>query len=550
MRALLSTAFYESLITLRLNESAGWTAALLASALAAFLGRRGMLLALGTAGLASATLSVARFTDVYLPLASVATGAALAALPLVARHAGGAAGLLAGLAIDGAILAAADSHDLTLVLWGALVAIAIALGALKLASGLAPAPPARGGLVRGAAFGALLALEIAFLASPFAAARWLGIPVWLATLAGLGGLALGAMIAPRWPVWVLGALGLIDVALMLTPVRALSLALLQIAIGAAGARLGLGVGARGGSIAFAATLAPLLFVLLYFRSPLGISEWGAIVPLLAVLALAPALRFPRAHRHRSRATALALVVLTIVAAIPTPLADAREGREITLVTWNVHQGFGNRGALDPDIYVVALRDLDPDVVLLQESDTARLSSGGLDIVRYLADALGMRAAYGRGGPAILSRLPFQEGIEMRDAEWMFEAAVEIDGTTLWLQSVHFGRDQASRLAQANAVASAEGAPRILAGDFNFFAGLAGNPPHDIIDARYDDAWVEAGRARDDPNGYTFTTGDPRRRIDIIWLDGVEVISIDRVFDDRTRMGSDHIPVVARLRVPT
>lgn len=548
MRAFLSTLFYESLATLRLNGTAAWTLVLLAPALAP-LARRHPRAWLAAGGLASAALGFARFTEWYVPVAALAAGALLAALP--SRLAGAA---LAGVALDAALLVLGHGHDLTLGIVGSLGAlVAAGLLAQEGAAWHEPAARTRWSWLAGVGFAALLAVEWAFLASPFAAARWAGLPAWGAASASLVGLLFGATRLRRggaW-VWIPGVVGLLDVALVDSPLVAVSLALAQAALGAAGARMVPHLATRGATLAMAATLAPTMFMLLFFPTPRGVSEWGFLAPLLALLALAvglPRAAPPRQPRVPSAlAAALVLALLLVPAVAPAPLDEPPAGRELTVVTWNVHQGFGNRGALDPALYADVLARLDADVVLLQESDTARLSSGGLDIVAYLADALGMQAAYGRVGPAILSRHPFVEPASEVPL-WSLESAIKVDGERVAVRSVHFGRNDAERERQAETLVAMPPGPTLIAGDFNLFGGLA-DGPYATLTGRYQDAWTAAGHGRDDPEGFTFRVPpEPRRRIDIVFVEGFEVLSAERIRDADTMAGSDHLPVVARLRL--
>lgn len=565
LRALLSTLFYQSLATLRLNESAWWMLVLLAPALATLLTKRAHVGAVLVAGVATSALPFARFTPAYLPLAALASAVGLGALVRSAAL----PGALAGLALDGALLVLGHSREPS----GAFLPAALALAALALVWRVEEAALRPRGWAAGAAAGALLAVELAFLASPYSAARWAGIPAWGAAAASGLGLILGATRlrhAGRW-IWVVGALGLVDLALARSPFVALSLALVQTALGVAAARLAPSLSARGGSIAFALVFAALTFVLLFFRSPLGVSEWGALVPLLALQAVAPAAFAPRAERVAKRLGAIpsaALLALVAVSGALVPAMAEPSGEEIRVVSWNVHQAFGNRGALDPEIYAEVLRGLAPDVVLLQESDTARLSSGGLDIVKYLAEELGMRGAYGRSGAAVLSRFPLADAPRPEEAYWSFEVALDVNGTELWVHSVHLARGRFfdDRVQQIGALLEEE--PRghhIVAGDLNMCAtgscfgvtiGRNGtpigpaelNPLYEDLTARYEDAWVAAGNALVDPAGNTHSARNPSRRIDHILAEGIEVIEVRPVLDERTRLGSDHLPVFARLRL--
>lgn len=568
LRALLSTLFYESLATLRLNESAFWILVLLAPALAPFLGRRAQLLAVALAGLATSALALTRFTGWYVPLAALASAAGLLALARAAAF----AGALAGLALDGALLVLGHSVEPSTLL----LPLAAAAAAAALAWRLPLPTEARPGWLGGGALAALLAVELAFLASPYAASRWVGAPAWLAAAASGLGLVVGAARLRRaggW-LWAVGALALADVALLRSPLAWLSLGLVQAALGAAGARLAPSLATVRGAGAFAVVFAGLAFVLLYFRDPLGLREWGGVVPLLALLAAAPAARAARPHparapaaRRRGGAVAAAalLVATAVAAATPAPIAQPR-GDEIVLVSWNVHQAFGNRGALDPWIYADVLRSVQPDIVVLQESDTARLSSGGVDIVRFLAHELDMHAAYGRAGPAVLSRFPFADEPRPPEEDWTFEAALDVRGETLWVHGVHLarGRFPEERERQVEALVSeAPRGPHVVAGDLNMCpttncrgfgnAQPSGNSsePHPLFGrllTRYEDAWVAAGNHVDDPAGFTHSALRPVRRIDHILVEEVEVLEVRVLLDERTRAASDHLPVLARIRL--
>lgn len=565
LRALLSTSFYESLATLRLNTTALWTLALLAPVLSPILPTRALRPTLALAAVTAALVPVARFTPRYLPLAALASALALVALGLAARYVGALAGAVCGLAVDGALLLVGHSVE---PVDGTAAAGALALigtAALVASWKLAPEASARGGALAGIAIGAFLSVEIAFLANPFALARWAGLPAWGAALGSLGGLAIGATVlrqAPLW-VWIAGALGLADLAFLRSPVAGLSAALLQVALGAAAARLAGRATGRLAPVGLAASFAPAMFLLVFFRSPLGAGEWSGIVPLLALVAMIPGIAAGRAGvrlRAGGGATTAALAVLILVAASPTPLPEPSESEVLTLVSWNVHQGFGNRRALDPALYADVLRSLAPDVVVLQESDTARVSSGGLDIVRYLADALGMRAAYGRSGVAVLSRFPFAEvdaTHATRERDWFFEAALDVDKTTLWIHGTHLARSRDERAAQTQellAAAELRAGPRILAGDFNScptptcFSSRPSEPVYDTLTQRYADAWVSAGHAREDPAGNTHPAWAPARRIDLVLVEDVEVVDAGPMLDERTRLGSDHLPNIVRIRL--
>jgi len=61
---------------------------------------------------------------------------------------------------------------------------------------------------------------------------------------------------------------------------------------------------------------------------------------------------------------------------------------VRLVTFNVQHGRGDDGRTDADRLARAVAALDADVVALQEVDRGQARSGGADLVRAVADALG------------------------------------------------------------------------------------------------------------------------------------------------------------------
>lgn len=556
LRAFLPSVFYLSLATLRLNGTAAWTLVLLAPLAAPWV-RRSRWPAL-VAGLAVAALPLVRFTGAWVPVAALASAFGLLAFARLPRP--GLVGALAGLALGGLALVVGRSHDPMLGPWGSLVAVgltALALPRLDLEESDAPRVP------EGAAWGALVAVQVAFLASPFALGARLGVEPWMAGAASFVGLLVGATLLRRAPWWLLvplAAWGLLDLALVTSGAFELvSLGALQVALAATAARMALPHGAL-----FAPVVAGALFAVLFFGDPMGGSVWTHVVPLLCAVPLAVlALRRPplREPLVRGRLVAPALLGLLLVPLAPAPVpAEPHEGDVVTVVNWNVHQGHGNRGALDPRTYAEELRALRPDVVILQEASTTTLSSGGLDVLRYLSEETGLRVAAAASGGAVLSRFPIAAGWTGHDAAMPgYAVAVPLDvhGQTVWVQGVHLARNGAERRFQvehALALANATPGPRILAGDLNScsaqtcFGGRPSDRMHDLLGVVYQDAW-SALHDPDDPAGHTHPAWEPRRRIDVVMVRDLEVLESRPVRDERSVHGSDHLPVLARLRLP-
>src|SRR5699024_6204784 len=88
--------------------------------------------------------------------------------------------------------------------------------------------------------------------------------------------------------------------------------------------------------------------------------------------------------------------------------------ELKIMTYNIQQGFDAEGNKNLDGQLQVIRDVDPDILGLQESDTARVANGNVDAVRYFADHLHMYSYYGPStttgtfGIALLSKYPIED----------------------------------------------------------------------------------------------------------------------------------------------
>ena len=83
------------------------------------------------------------------------------------------------------------------------------------------------------------------------------------------------------------------------------------------------------------------------------------------------------------------------------------------MTYNIQQGFDAEGNKNLEGQLAVIRTVNPDILGLQESDTARVANGNVDAVRYFADNLNMYSYYGPTtttgtfGIALLSKYPIQ-----------------------------------------------------------------------------------------------------------------------------------------------
>jgi endonuclease/exonuclease/phosphatase family metal-dependent hydrolase len=230
-------------------------------------------------------------------------------------------------------------------------------------------------------------------------------------------------------------------------------------------------------------------------------------------------------------------------------------KSVRILSYNVRHGEGMDGGIDLARIARVVRNLNPDLVALQEIDKATGRTGRVDQVRELGSLTGMHYAFGsfmdydggEYGMGILSIGPIREamnfalppGYEPRSA---LAVRVELgDGSreTLFV-GVHLFETAQERLAQAAKLVELfkdEMAPVILAGDFN------SEPDSEVI--RLLKRYWEVPDKGDDH--LTWPSDSPEVEIDYIMFrpaDRFEVIEHRLVHEP---LASDHRPLLLELR---
>ena len=97
----------------------------------------------------------------------------------------------------------------------------------------------------------------------------------------------------------------------------------------------------------------------------------------------------------------------------SPSTPSNTKKELTILTYNMRLGSAMNGDRSYKEQLELIKQINPDIIGLQESDTPRPSGWNVDIARYYADALdyhmyvGPTAIGGTFGTAILSRYPIK-----------------------------------------------------------------------------------------------------------------------------------------------
>jgi endonuclease/exonuclease/phosphatase family metal-dependent hydrolase len=292
------------------------------------------------------------------------------------------------------------------------------------------------------------------------------------------------------------------------------------------------------------------FCMLPCDAPVEAGEKGYLRPLDLRAAVLQAMR----RRH------------VPVVAKPRPKRNRTD--TVRVLTYNVHTCVGMDGRLSTRRIARVIAQCDPDIVALQECDVRRRRTDGRDQVREIADELKMefhfhpaiRAEEEEYGDAVLSYHPMRlvcsgrlpgvadrPELEPRGALWV---EVDVGGCSIQVINTHLGLSNRERLAQVEALlseqwlgAAAARGPCILCGDFN---ALPGSAPYRRLLARLSDVQSLV-------NGHrplrTWFSHYPIGRIDHIFLSGpLEVVSVEVPRTELIRTASDHLPLVAEIRL--
>ena len=107
----------------------------------------------------------------------------------------------------------------------------------------------------------------------------------------------------------------------------------------------------------------------------------------------------------------------ITNANPEPLTG-QGVNSLKIMTFNVQMGVNESGEKNYESQLRLIQDINPDIIALQESDSAKIGGGNSDVIRYFADKLNYYSYYGPKkvtgtyGTAILSRYPISNAISI------------------------------------------------------------------------------------------------------------------------------------------
>ena len=227
-----------------------------------------------------------------------------------------------------------------------------------------------------------------------------------------------------------------------------------------------------------------------------------------------------------------------------------------IVTYNIHKARGMDGRVSIKRIADVLGELDADIIALQEIFSECDSEEGQ--VEMLASTLRMEAAFGctrhhRGRPygnALLSRWPIVTSCGMdltwahRERRGCIRADLDTSFGTLHVFNIHMGTSYFERRHQVKSLLTSKqihqdiSGPRVLVGDFNeWIKGLTTR----MLSNRFESLNLELHiRKRRSYPGLL-----PIVHLDHIYFERpLHVERAELVRTRRTRMASDHLPLVA------
>jgi endonuclease/exonuclease/phosphatase family metal-dependent hydrolase len=224
-------------------------------------------------------------------------------------------------------------------------------------------------------------------------------------------------------------------------------------------------------------------------------------------------------------------------------------RRLTLATYNIHRCVGGDGRMDPRRIAAVLREVDADVIALQEVASRRADAA--DLLAELAPESGMAIVLGPTlqredasyGNALLTRLPIRESRRLdlsvpgREPRGALQVTMDWAGRELRVAATHLGLAPRERRTQVRSILAEFAAEptgvEVLMGDLNEWF-LWGRPLR----------WLRR-RFAPSPAVRSYPARHPLFALDRIWVrPGAALLTIERHETTLARVASDHLPVKA------
>lgn len=225
---------------------------------------------------------------------------------------------------------------------------------------------------------------------------------------------------------------------------------------------------------------------------------------------------------------------------------AKDAEAFRVMCYNVRHCRGMDDIVDYDRVANVIRDIDPDVVALQELDSATVRSSGASSVRELGERMGMYYTFGsaidfeggRYGVGVLSKeKPLSHQTVALPGREEERALLIVEFTDYYLCSTHFSLTNEDKQASVPLIIEAVKditKPLFLGGDMNCV---------------YDSPVQEELRSKFITLSDYTPVGGKRRCIDFIYgYDNGNTYHVTEKMTIVERMASDHFPLFVDVRI--
>ena len=242
-----------------------------------------------------------------------------------------------------------------------------------------------------------------------------------------------------------------------------------------------------------------------------------------------------------------IFLATVFFALPSAHIETADSGVTSLraMTFNTQQSNDDFGEKSVQAQLELIRQVSPDILALQESDSARISLNNNDYVRYFAEKLGYYSYYGPTpgtgtfGTAILSKYPLHNTRSVfiysdKDETGVAEAEIEVNGMRFTLYNVHPDSSDQAMLVFARTLVdrAADKAYAIALGDYNL---RDYEEAYQLVDSHLVNAWVSVYPSEISPDGIDMSG---ENRIDHIFL-SVNLQSVDPQYILPPASATDH-----------
>jgi endonuclease/exonuclease/phosphatase family metal-dependent hydrolase len=321
---------------------------------------------------------------------------------------------------------------------------------------------------------------------------------------------------------------------------------------------------RSGFVTFLALTVLLVIVILVA----GYNMLG-VTPVAGLILAVAALLATRVEAGRDRtalqargtligaaaaAVLLAVAIWAVLNRSPVGGEMPAASKPLRVMTYNIHQGLDARFGMDLEAIVDVIKAENPDVVVLNEVNRARVTNGFVDTLLLISHRLHMPYVFGANvqdgqyGNALLSHYPIlawdNTPYESNTTEvrGMLRAVVRVGDEPITFFATHLdhleGPDHVRMEQVTEALHLWGGAPRaVLLGDLN----AEGNAPE--LQGIYHAGFLDVLAATGQDGAFTYWDPVPTRQLDFIFLTPDLSLASAWVVPSRA---SDHLPVVAEV----